>query len=67
MNIAISEVCNQASNTGKDKIEIRSFIPFVSESTVESERTDQSKDEFILFIYRYKHGAGDSKNNNSVI
>ena len=47
MNIAISEACKQASDAEKGKIEIRPAIPFVPESTVESDRTDKNKDEFI--------------------
>ena len=47
MNIAISEACKQASDVKKGKIEIRPAISFVPESTVESDRTDKNKDEFI--------------------
>ena len=48
MNIAIFEVCKQASDVKKGKIEIRPAISFVPESTVESDRTDKNKDEFFL-------------------
>ena len=67
MNIAISEACKQASDAEKGKIEIRPAIPFVSESTVESDRTDKNKDEFISVTCRYRPSAGDSKKNNYVI
>ena len=45
MNIAISEACEQESDAEKSKIEIRSAIPFVPESTVESDRIDKNKDD----------------------
>ena len=67
MNIAISEACKQASDAEKGKIEIRPAIPFVPESTVESDRTDKNKDEFISVTCRYRPSAGDSKKNNYVI
>ena len=67
MNIAISEVCKQASGAEKDKIEIRPAIPFVPESTVESDRTEKNKDRFISVPCRYRPNAGDSKKNNYVI
>ena len=67
MNIAISEACKQTSDTKKDKIEIRPAIPFIPESTVESDRTDKNKDEFISVTCRYRPSAGDSKKNNYVI
>ena len=54
MNIAIFETCNQASNIKKEKIEIRPTITFVPKSTVEAERTDKNKDEFISVTYRYR-------------
>ena len=38
MNIAISEACKQASDAKKGKIEIKQAIPFVPESTVESDK-----------------------------
>ena len=66
MNIAISEACKQASDAEKGKIEIRAAIPFVPESTVESDRTDKNKDEFISVTCRYRPSAGDSKKNNYV-
>ena len=64
MNIAISEACKQAIDAEKGKIEIRPAIPFVPESTVESDRTDKNKDEFISVTCRYMPSAGDSKKNN---
>ena len=67
MNIAISEACKQASDAEKGKIEIRPAIPFVPESTVESDRTDKNKDEFISVTCRYRPSAGDSKKNDYVI
>ena len=42
-------------------------IPFVPESTVESDRTDKNKDEFISVTCRYRPSARDSKKNNYVI
>ena len=67
MNIAISEACKQTSDAKKGKIEIRPDISFVPESSVESDRTDKNKDEFILVTCRYRPSAGDSKKNNYVI
>ena len=66
-NIAILELCKQASDAEKGMIEIRPAIPFVPESTVEPERTDKNKDEFISVTCRYRPSAGDSKENNYVI
>ena len=43
MNIVISELCNQASDAKKGKIEIRPAIPLVPESIVESDRTDKTR------------------------
>ena len=54
MNFAISEACKQASDAEKGKIEIRPAIPFVPESTVESDRIDKNKDEFISVTCRYR-------------
>ena len=55
MNIAISEVCKQVSDAKKGKIEIRPAIPFVPESTVESDWTNKNKDEFIsTILYHYQ-------------
>ena len=59
-NIVISETCNQASDAEKDKIEIRPAMPFVLESTVDSERADKNKDEFISVAFRYRPSVGDS-------
>ena len=67
MNIAIFEACKEASDAKKYKIEISPAIHFVSESTVESEKTDKNKDEFISAACRYRPSAGDSKKNNYVI
>ena len=66
MNIAISEAYKQASDAEKGKIEIRPAIPFVPESTVESDRTDKNKDKFISVTCKYRPSAGDSKKNNYV-
>ena len=66
-NIAILELCKQASDAEKGMIEIRPAIPFVPESTVESERTGKNKDEFILVTCGYRPSAGDSKKNNCII
>ena len=65
--MAISETCKQASDAEKGKIEIRPATPFVPESTVELDRTDKNKDEFISVTCRYRSSAGDSKKNNYVI
>ena len=67
MNIAISKACKQASDAEKGKIEIRPAILFVPESTIESDRTNKNKDEFIQVNCRYRPSAGDSKKNNYVI
>ena len=67
MNIAISEACKEASDAEKGKIQIRPAIPFVPESTVESDRTNKNEDESISVTYRYRPSAGDSKKNNYVI
>ena len=63
MNIAIYKACSQASDAEKGKIKIRPAIPFVLESTVEAERTDKNKDEFIPVTCKYMHKAGDAKKN----
>ena len=60
MNIAISEACKQVSDAEKGKIEIRLAIPFVPESTVESDRTDKNKDEFISVTCRYRPSSTTS-------
>ena len=62
-----SKACSQVSNSEKGKIEIRPAIPFVPESTVDVERIDKNKDEFISLIYRYRPSARDSKKNYYVI
>ena len=63
----ISKACSQTSNAEKGKIEIRSAIPFVRESTVESERTEKNKDAFISVTCRYRPSAGNSQKNIYVI
>ena len=67
MNITITEACTQASDAEKGKIEIRPAIPFVPETTVETDRTDKNKDEFISVTCRYRPSAKDSKINNYTI
>ena len=67
MNIAIFEVCIQASDAKRGKIEIKPAIPFVSESTVEPEHTAKIKDEFISATCKYIPSAEDSKKHNYVI
>ena len=56
-----------ASAVEKDKIEVRPTISFVPESTVDSERPDKHKDEFILVTCRYSYSAKESKKNNYII
>ena len=43
MNIAISEACKQLCDAEKGKIEIRPAIPFVPESTMESDRINKNQ------------------------
>ena len=42
INIAISEVCHQASDAKKGKIDIKPAIQLIPGSTVESERSDKN-------------------------
>ena len=51
----------RASDVEKGKIEIRPTIPFVPESTVDLDRTDKNKNEFISVTCRYRPSVGDSK------
>ena len=54
MDVAILKVYSQASVAEKCKIEIRPAVPFVQESTVDPERTDKNKVEFITVLSRYR-------------
>ena len=58
---------SKASDVEKGKIDIRSAIPFVPESAVESDRTDKNKDDFFAVTCRYRPSAGDSKKKNYAI
>ena len=60
MNIANSTVCSPTSHAEKGKIEIRTAITFLPESTVESEMTDKNIDALILVACRYRPSAEDS-------
>ena len=50
MNVAIFKACSQASDAKNGKIGIRPGIPFVSESKVDSERTEKNKDDVIALM-----------------
>ena len=67
MDIAISKVCSHASDAEKGKIDIRPDIPFVPESTLESDRTGKNNGEFILVTRRYRPSTRDFKKNNYVM
>ena len=61
MNVAISTAYSLASDAENGKIEITPAIPFVPESTVGSERTDENKNEFISVTCVLRSSPDNSK------
>ena len=61
------DISKQLGNAENGKIEIRSSIIIVPKSTVDSQRTDKNKDEFISVTCRYSPSAGDSKKDKYII